>query len=232
VHESGLRSLGAYLGGQAEAKEESPSLASQQTAAEQDPLVPLVPLGARRAEGDGSGDLSSETMRYIGDGSNLFRPSERPVTAGGSQYVIDATGRKKRVGGAEQVVADNVRLRRSIPRGAVVGVVMALVQFLVTHKVPESIAMLQLPGLSGGESLGNAIMYAFYLSIFLGFMLSAVLVQFKWGAVPGFFIGLILGAFALRGEDDSPLWGIVAGCLAGVLVGRVAAKGAKRVINV
>jgi hypothetical protein len=227
VHESGLLSLGAHIDEEAEVT--PPSFATREVEEGDTPLRPLGP--SLSGQGDGSGDLSAATARYIGNDESIFRPIERPQSQGAGQWVVDpATGRRRRVTQDKEVIPDNVRLKRAAPYGVVVAVVVTLAQFVIAHKVPASIATVQFPGLASTStpSIGNALVYAVYLSILLGFMLAAILVQFKKGPGVGFLIGLVIGFGALQ---NGP-WGIAAGVLAGILVGRVTGKGVRRVVSV
>jgi hypothetical protein len=228
VHESGLRSLGSHIGEEA-AEATPPTFETRELEQNDTPLRPLGPgLGG---QGERPSELSAETTRYIGDEQSIFRPIERPRAQGTGQWVVDpATGRRRRVMQEKVVIADNVRLKRAAPQGAVVAVVVTLAQFFIAHAVPSTIATVKFPGLAStsNPSIINALVYAIYLSILLGFMLAAMLVQFRKGPGVGFLIGLAIGFLVLQNS----YWGIAAGVLAGLLVGRVTGKGIRTVVSV
>jgi hypothetical protein len=221
VHEAtGLLTLGANL--EQEAEGDQVSVASTQASTNEELLIPL---GVSETAPDSeSGDLSASTMNYIGSDESIFRPIDRPAGQEGGIYSIDASGRKKRVGTATPEFSDNVRLRRSAPYGFGVAFLVAIVQFVVTKEVPTKIALQPLPGLGNGGSFMNALAFGFWSGILLGFMLAALLVNFKRGAVAGFLIGVVLGVGALGGG----YWSIAAGALSGIMVGKAAVKGMKR----
>ena len=178
--------------------------------------------GTGQAASDGSVDLS----QYVSSGQSIFRPLERPHAPGIQASPQDRLAAAKRAAKERAPeVPETKRLMRATMAGAVVAIVVTLVEFAVTKQVPLTLLVIKV---NSNEALGGALLTAGLRAVLLGFMLSAMLVRFKLGGFAGLLTGLALGWLALA---DVP-WGLVTGGLAGLLVGIFGSKGVRRVLNV
>jgi hypothetical protein len=169
---------------------------------------------------------SVDVSQYVGTDQSIFRPMERPdhaatLTSGSDPL---AMRRKKAAKEAEKEIPENVRLLRSVPYGFVIGLVTALVQFMVTHETKGKFYVLTLgePG-----SAGTAVLFGLLSGVLLWLGLAAIMVRFKLSPFVGMLMGLAVGVGLANGW-----WGYLAGALSGISVGIAAGKGARRVVAV
>lgn len=225
VHSSGLVTLGAHLADEPEEPGETPNYVAGGESKNEEILLPLGSGGT-----SGQGEEAKDTPIYIGNDENVLRPIERPVSKDGAKYTIDATGRKRRMVDSTPEIPEKVRLFRGAIHGGIVSVVMAILQFLVKHQVPDKVVVL---AVGDSKSFLGALQFGVYSALLLGFMFSALLVQRKWGPVAGFFLGLPLGwtLVSMATERNMP-WPLITGVLCGIVVGRASVKGLRRVVTV
>jgi len=185
----------------------------------------LVPLGANVT---GPADQGQDRTIYVGNEEDVVRPIERPAKDG-SRWVMDASGRRRRVLDTTPEVSDKQRLLRAAVGGGVVAFVMAFVQFAV-HRLPEQLISEQL---KITEGFAGAVQYGVYSAVLLGFMLAALLVQWKKGPFVGLLLGLGLGWGITQSAAQAflPLT-LTTGGLCGAVVGYFSVKGLKRVVTV
>jgi hypothetical protein len=187
------------------------------------------PFPGTGAEGAGA---SVDVSQYVGSDQSIFRPMEKPRVPGSVAGSADRMAEKRRAAiereqGPE--IPENIRLLRASIGGAVVALVVTLVEFFVKKEMPpQLIGGVPIP-IPNNTEFSGALVYAALLAVLLGFMLSAMLVRFKLGPFAGLIMGLVLGAAAL--SNNFP-WGLIAGGLAGIICGVLATKGMRRVINV
>lgn len=180
--------------------------------------------------------LSAEATRtsvdvagYLGPDNSLFRPAtkaEQGASTGGMDPLGRVQMRKQRE--AVNNIPDNVRIMRSLRAGFTIAFPLAIVEFIVTHKVPEKLFVL--PLISGGDSFLAAIVWGLVSGVFIGFGLGALLVQFKKGSGIGLVLGLLLGNSAL--QTDPTYWGMAAAGISGFMIGKIATFGYRKVVSV
>ena len=225
-HASGLLTLGADLASEEEASAETPNyIAGKESSNEEI----LRPLGAQATPAQG--EEAKDTPLYIGDDESVLRPIERPAGKDGARYFIDSTGRKRRMADSTPEIPDKVRLLRGAMQGAIFSLALALIEFVVLHKMPMRFIVIPI---AGYESFSGAILYGVLAAVFYGFMFSAVLVQFRKGPVVGFLAGaFLLGWLAMLNEGSGNMpWSMINGAVCGILCGRSSVKGLKRVVTV
>lgn len=225
VHASGLLALGADLGaGDPEPEGQIVNYLAGEETQNLEILRPLGSLVTRPKQ-----EEAKDTPIYIGSDENVLRPITRPVSKDGTKYMIDATGRKRRVVDNTPDIPDKVRLFRATVRGVPICMLIAIIQFVMQKRMPDHFTVLPV---SGYDTFLGAIIYGLFASLLYGFMLSAVLVQRKWGAAAGFFIGtFLLGWMAMLNSSNLP-WSMITGALCGIFCGLAAGKGVKRIIAV
>jgi hypothetical protein len=204
--------------------------------AQGDMLVPLGDALGRSATGPSHGladeatKTSVDVANYLGPDQSLFKPISKVEHSATSQSLDPLSHRGQRKH-EEQVsdVSDNVRLMRSTITGLAVCFPVAVVQFILTKRVPEKVfTAVPIPG--GGDTFVAALVYGIVSGIVLGFGLGALLTQFKRGPVLGLLLGLVLGTFGLA--TDPVYWGILAACTTGFIAGRHATYGYRKVLQV
>ena len=174
---------------------------------------------------------SIDVAGYLGPDNSLFRPitkAEHGASTGGMDPLGRVRTRKQRE--AVNNIPDNVRIMRSLRAGLTIAFPLAIVQFIVTHKVPEKLFVL--PLIQGGDSFPAAIVWGIVSGVFLGFGLGALLVQFKKGPAIGLVLGLILGYVTLTPEGSSPYWGMAAAGISGFMIGKIAIFGYRKAVSV
>ena len=189
----------------------------------------LVPLGSHGSVP--GGEEGGDTTLYIGNEDDVVRSIDRP-SKDGSRWVIEASGRRRRILDDTPEIPEKVRMLRGTMIGAIVCVVMAILQHFIVkdHKMPDTFIVIAVPG--ADESMGRALFYGLMMSVLMGFMQSAVLVARKMGPAVGFFLGGIgLGILAMLGSPNMP-WSMITGMITGILIGRIAVKGVKRTVSV
>jgi len=229
VHASGLQYLGASLseGTEAEAPSGTPNYVSGQESGNDELLRPLGAFGTAAQGGD-----AKDSPIYIGNEEDVLRPIERPAGKDGTRYFVDGAGRKRRVVDDRPEIPDKVRLFRGAIRGSIVAMAMAIIQYFVNnpHQVPSSCVVLPI---GNPQSIVGALQFGAYSALLLGFMLSAMMVNFKFGPVVGFLLGFPLG-WTLVSMSGAPsmVWPLATGVLCGVVVGKASVTGLKRVVTV
>jgi hypothetical protein len=204
----------------------------------------LRPLGSDTAKHAGpapalktpSHGLSAEATRtsvdvagYLGPDNSLFKPitkGEQGASPGGMDPLGRVQTRRQRE--AVNNIPDNVRIMRSLRAGLTVAFPLAIVQFVVTRKVPEKLFVL--PLIQGGDSFLAAIVWGLVSGVFIGFGLGALLVQFKKGPFIGMILGLVLGHSALQTEPV--YWGMAAAGICGFMIGKIAIFGYRKAVSV
>jgi len=226
VHASGLLTLGANLAAEEDASAEAPNYVSGQESSNDEILRPLGAQGT-----PAHGEEAQDTPLYVGSDENVLRPIERPAGKDGARYFIDSTGRKRRMADSTPEIPDKVRLLRGAMQGAIFSLALALIEFVVLHKMPMKFVVIPI---AGYESFSGAILYGVLAAVFYGFMLSALLVARKWGPVVGFLVGVVvLGCLAMLNEGSGNMpWSMINGAVCGILCGRSSVKGLKRVVTV
>lgn len=226
VHPSGLLLLGSHLEAEPEEPSETPNYVAGGESKNEEILLPLGSVGVTP-----QGEEAKDTPIYIGNDENVLRPIERPVSKDGAKYMIDSSGRKRRIVDDTPEIPEKVRLMRATIRGAMICFPLALLQFFVPKPQPLPTTFIVIP-LPGAEGFLGAISYGVLSTLLNGFMLSALLVAKKWGPVAGFFIGgLGTGTMAMLNTPNMP-WSMITGALCGIFCGIAANKGVKRVVNV
>lgn len=198
---------------------------------------PAVPVTAAKAPTHG---LSAEATRtsvdvanYLGPDNSLFRPLTKAAEHGAGSGGMDPLGRVQIKGRSKEAVnniPDNVRIMRSLRTGLMVAFPLAIAQFIVTHKVPDKLFVLPIPG--GGQSFVSALVFGLASGVLIGFGLGALLVQFKKGPFVGLLLGLLLGNVALTAEGGSPYWGMATAAISGFMIGKIATVGYRKAVNV
>jgi len=209
--------------------------AQAQAIAQGDVLVPLGGLSGTSGAGPSHG-LSSEATRtsvdvanYLGPDQSLFKPISKTEHSATSNSLDPLRHRSRKQMQTVSDISDNVRLMRSTITGLMVCFPLAILQFLLTKKVPDTI-FTAVPLVRGGDTFFAAIVYGAVTGIGIGFGLGALLTQFKKGPVVGLLLGLLLGFFGLATQPI--YWGITAACITGLIAGRHAIHGYRKVLQV
>jgi hypothetical protein len=208
-----------------------------QAIAQGDVLVPLGsalgksgPSGPSHGLGDEATKTSVDVANYLGPDQSLFKPMSKVEHSATSKGLdpLSHRGRRRQMQAVSDI-SDNVRLMRATITGLMVCFPLAILQFLVTKRVPDRVfTAVPLPG--GGDTFLAAIAYGAVTGVALGFGLGALLTQFKKGPVVGLLLGLVLGSFGLA---TTPVyWGIAASCITGFIAGRHATHGYRKVLQV
>jgi hypothetical protein len=171
-----------------------------------------------------------DMSQYQGADQSVLQPLERPQAPGASTLRDPLAARRKAARERYEApeIPDNVRLLRATVSGAVLAMLCSIVRFVAStpHEVPDK--LVQLIPIPSNDQLTGALVYGLLSAVLLGFMLAALLVQFRRGPFAGLIIGLILGLGALGGWP----WGLITGTICGLTTGYYAGKGLHRVINV
>lgn len=224
---SGLMALGGDSEADAEPEGEGqvPNYLAGGETANAEILRPLGALGSSvRPE-----EEARDTTLYIGNDENILRPIERPTSKDAARYTIDAAGRKRRMADDTPEVPEKTRLLRGAAQGAVVSMVIAIVQFVVNHEMPMAFVVIPI---TDYKSFVGAFVYGLLAAIFYGFMLAALLVQRRWGPVAGFLIGAFMLGWLAQLNSPNPPWSMINGAICGILTGRSSVKGLRRVVTV
>lgn len=180
---------------------------------------------------------SVDLSQYTGKEESIFRPIERPQradTLGGADPL--AARRRREEAEAKSDIPENVRLVRSVIAGAIISVILALLQLIVSRtlegasSVPNqlvfaSVALIR--DLGDRDSVLTVLIYGVLVGLMMGLGLGAVLVRFKRGPFIGMIVGLLVGYGLLNG-----VWGYVCGGLTGIASGIIATVGLRQVARV
>ncbi len=219
----GLTALGAHITEQ-DTQPQAAVLSTVEQTTNEEILRPLGSAGTLPG-----GQEVKDNNIYIGNEEDVVRPIERP-SKDGSKWVVDASGRKRRVADDTPEVPDKVRLLRGTLHGALVALVMAILQFIIKKQVPDHAVVIYI---EDAKTFVGALKFGLYSAVLFGFMLSALLTQRKWGPAAGFFIGIPMGwAVVSMAEVNNMPFPLITGVLCGIFVGRQAVKGVKRVVSV
>jgi hypothetical protein len=171
-----------------------------------------------------------DMSQYQGADQSVLQPLERPQEPGTTTLRDPLAARRKAARERHEApeIPDNVRLVRATVSGAVLAGILSIVRFIASnpHQVPDK--LIQLIPIPSNDQLTGALVYGLLSAVLLGFMLAALLVQFRKGPFAGLLIGLALGLGALGGWP----WGVITGAICGLANGYYAGKGLHRVINV
>jgi hypothetical protein len=175
---------------------------------------------------------STDISQYLGEDQSIFRPIKREDESGGDagpDRLSHIAGRRKAKEDPGLDIPENTRLMRSLVAGLIIGVAMALLQFVLGQflEVKELPTKLYVLPLGRTGSFFTALKYGIGSGLVFGLGLGAILTKLKQGP----FLGAIFGALVASGFGNWP-WGQIAGVLVGILAGRFATVGIRRVVSV